>query len=213
MASKSREAHSERMSRREASGRKQDKRTQDSLKKIRNAYAELLGEGYNPAVISVSMLADRANIDRKTFYNYYDGIYALDNAIVNEIGAMFRETFSRNPMPERGNLPHVFFKALAEVLNEDIDFYGSMFKLGSGTALGKAVRDIAKEETSKIVKTRHTATKELDIALDFIIAGSLEVYRQWYELDPRPPLASYSAIISEMCYSGIYSVLDRKEEQ
>ncbi|MBO4362918.1 MAG: hypothetical protein J5912_00885 [Clostridia bacterium] len=210
MASRSRDEHAERMKERAEAGRKPDKRTQDSLKKIRNAYAEMLGEGYNPATVSVSMLAERANIDRKTFYNYYDGIYALENAIVSEIGEMFRETFCRNPMPERGNLPHVFFKALAEVLNEDIDFYGAMFKLGSGSALGRAVREIVKEETSKIVKSRHKATKELEIALDFIIAGSLEVYRQWYELDPRPPLASYSAIISEMCYSGIYSVLDRE---
>ena len=212
MASKSRENHREQIEKREREGRKQDKRTNDSLKKIRNAYAELLGEGMDPLNISVAMLSRRANIDRKTFYNYYDGIYALDKSVAEEIAGLFRNAVLASELSEEESLPFVFFSALTDVLNEDIDFYGAVFRIGRDKPLGRTIINVVRKEIVDVIKKRWrredgSCAAEVEIAADFVIAGCLCVYQNWYEKDPRPPLREYSEVAAKLCRNGISSVL------
>ena len=212
MASKSRDMHKEQIEKREREGRRQDKRTNDSLKSIRNAYAELLGEGKDPLDISVAMLSRRANIDRKTFYNYYDGIYALDRSVADEIAGLFRNAVLASGIDGEEPLPFVFFSALTDVLNEDIDFYGAVFKIGRDKPLGRTIINAVRKEIVDIIKKRYhredgSRATEVEIAADFVIAGCLYVYQNWYEKDPRPPLEAYSEVVARLCQRGIYSVL------
>ena len=98
MASKKRQEIATKLSSMSQAGKRPDKRTRDSLKKIRNAYALMLSEGMNPIEISVTDLAQRANVDRKTFYNYFSGIYELDKSIADEIGAAFKRSIEADPV-------------------------------------------------------------------------------------------------------------------
>ena len=212
MASKSRDYHREQMERREREGRRQDKRTNDSLKRIRNAYAELLGEGRDPLDISVAMLARRANIDRKTFYNYYDGIYALDKAVADEIAGLFKNAVQASGSASDEPLPFMFFSALTEVLNEDIDFYGAVFRIGNDKPLGRTIGNAVRREVVDYIKKHYrcedgSRDTEVEIAADFVIAGCLYVYRIWYEKDPRPPLEEYSGVAARLCQRGIRAAL------
>ena len=71
-----------------------DKRVIRTKKAIREAFLKLLSER-DLNDITVKSLAENAGINRKTFYNYYTGIYQiieeLQNDLVNKIESAFAE--------------------------------------------------------------------------------------------------------------------------
>ena len=52
---------------------------------IRKAFVELLGERRGISDISVSELAERADIAKSTFYNHYDDIYSVAEEMFDEL--------------------------------------------------------------------------------------------------------------------------------
>ena len=69
---------------------KTDLRVIKTKKAIRDAFAELLSEK-DIHKITITDIADTAVINRKTFYNYYAGVYAVVDEIENEIIMAFNE--------------------------------------------------------------------------------------------------------------------------
>ncbi|MBQ7445732.1 MAG: TetR/AcrR family transcriptional regulator [Clostridia bacterium] len=204
MASKKRQQINSKLTAITAEGRKPDKRTRDSLKRIRNAYADMLGEGADPGSISVTELAARANVDRKTFYNYYSGIYELDRAIAAEIGDAFRHAIESSPVDAAEQVPHLFFKALADILNRDMDFYGRLFRIGESSTLSRSIMAAVRSEAVRVIREKYSLEgRRLELSADFIIAGCIEVYRRWYTQDPRPRVEEYSDIVSILCFGGM----------
>ena len=64
--------------------KKLDRRVIKTKKAIYRAFAQLLLEK-DINDITIKDVADRADINRKTFYNYYGGIYDLTGEIENKI--------------------------------------------------------------------------------------------------------------------------------
>lgn len=86
--------------------KKIDRRIVKTKRAIRNSFAELLSEK-DLNSITVSDVADKADINRKTFYNYYSGLYQVIDEIENELICLFdneindidfQETM-KNPQP------------------------------------------------------------------------------------------------------------------
>lgn len=204
MPSKKRREIAAKLSHISQEGGKPDKRTRDSLKRIRNAYASMLSEGMNPVEISVTDLAARANVDRKTFYNYYSGIYELDKSIAAEIGAAFRRSIEANRVDAKAPMPNMFFRALVDVLNSDMDFYGLLFKIRESSALSRAIMDSVRNETKRVISEKYGfKDRKLELSADYVIAGCIEVCRRWYSSDPRPNAEEYIDILSKLCYGGL----------
>lgn len=212
MASKKRQEIAKKLSSMSQAGKRPDKRTRDSLKKIRNAYALMLSEGMNPIEISVTDLAQRANVDRKTFYNYFSGIYELDKSIADEIGAAFKRSIEADPVGVDAPVPYMFFRSLVEILNQDMDFYGLLFKIRESSALSRAIMESVRSETKRVIGERYGFTGiRLEMAVDYTIAGCIEVCRHWYSLDPRPKIDEFTQILSHLCYGGL-SKLSRTQQ-
>ena len=67
-----------------------DRRVMRSKKAIVTAFLELLSEkDYND--ITVTDIALRADVNRKTFYNYYAGIHEVADEIEDDLLQRFRE--------------------------------------------------------------------------------------------------------------------------
>ena len=56
--------------------KRQDRRVQRTKKAIRNAFLQLLSHK-EVEKISVKEIAETADVDRKTVYNYYEGVYDI----------------------------------------------------------------------------------------------------------------------------------------
>ena len=79
--------------------KKVDRRIAKTKKAIYRAFAQLLSEK-NINDITIKDIADRADINRKTFYNYYDGIYELTGEIENKIIDSFEKVIREHNVNE-----------------------------------------------------------------------------------------------------------------
>ena len=68
--------------------KKIDRRVVKTKKAIKNAFAQLLTEK-EINDITISDIAEYADVNRKTFYNYYAGVYAVVDEIENDIVERF----------------------------------------------------------------------------------------------------------------------------
>ena len=63
---------------------KHDRRIVKTKRAIKNAFIKLLSEkDFND--ITVKNIADEADIDRKTLYNHYNGIYEIRDELENDL--------------------------------------------------------------------------------------------------------------------------------
>ena len=91
-------------------------------KMIRAAFVELLGEKKNMETITVSELAERADIAKSTFYNHYDDVYAVVEKFENELIAKLSAVLDEIEL-EKSNEYESYFRKYIEFLKENEDIY------------------------------------------------------------------------------------------
>ena len=91
-----------------------DRRVIKTKKAIRNAFAKLLAvKDIND--ITVSDIAELADINRKTFYNYYPGIHSVIDEIENDISEAFSSVLGEiNYREELENPFSIFSKLISQ---------------------------------------------------------------------------------------------------
>lgn len=91
-------------------------------KKIRTAFIELLGEKKNIGSITVSELAERADIAKSTFYNHYEDIYSVveefKDELIEEISGIFAEIEQ-----DRGTEYEEYLRRITGFMKANEDFY------------------------------------------------------------------------------------------
>ena len=105
-----------------------DRRTRKTKRAIRNALAELLSQK-NINDITIRDIADLADINRKTFYNYYSGIHQVVDEIENEIVLAFESVLGDIDLKRDLNDPSRIFERLTAIINTDLDFYGHLLSM------------------------------------------------------------------------------------
>ena len=90
---------------------KQYRNSQRTKKWIRRAFTELIAEKKSINKITVSELADRADITKTTFYYHYEDIYAVaeefENELIAELNATLDEIVKENPKDYSGYIQKI----------------------------------------------------------------------------------------------------------
>ncbi|MGN1077696.1 MAG: TetR/AcrR family transcriptional regulator [Candidatus Gallimonas sp.] len=108
---------------------------------IRSAFAELLEERGEIEDITVSELAERADISKSTFYYHYEDIYAVAEEFENELLDMLSQMLDRmksNPEVEYD----VYIKSLVSFLKEHEDVYRKAVSSMSATLFVERLKSI-----------------------------------------------------------------------
>lgn len=188
--------------------KKQDRRIVKTKKAIYRAFAQLLLEK-DINDITIKDVADRADINRKTFYNYYGGIYDLTGEIENKILEKFENAIKDLDVNELLHDPNEFFNKLTDIINSDIDFYGHLMRIESNSSLVVKLVTSMKNKFKEII-TPKTALDEqtLDIVLDYVTSGMMTVYQHWFNSDRSQPVESISLAVSTLTFRGINGLLE-----
>ncbi len=188
--------------------KKQDRRIVKTKKAIYRAFAQLLLEK-DINDITIKDVADRADINRKTFYNYYCGIYDLTGEIENKILEKFENAIKDLDVNELLHDPNEFFNKLTDIINSDIDFYGHLMRIESNSSLVVKLVTSMKNKFKEII-TPKTALDEqtLDIVLDYVTSGMMTVYQHWFNSDRSQPVESISRAVSTLTFRGINGLLE-----
>lgn len=160
--------------------KKQDRRIIKSKKAIKKAFMSILAtKDIND--ITIKNIADLADVDRKTVYNYYNGTYEILNEIENEMVSTINDAVAS--LDVEGNLDQQIniFKKITEVINENFEFYSILMKLNYDSQLIKKLISLFSEYAKKILnKFKLPNGVSVEFASTFIASGVLNTYYKWF---------------------------------
>lgn len=156
-----------------------DRRCRKTKKAIKNALLTLLKEK-NISDISISELADAADINRKTFYNHYtdldDVFHELEDECVNRIFSLLEG----GQITEYIKEPYPFFEKLSAEFSSNADSYRLLIASGRNIEIEKKGKERLKSLLESIMAEHMKATPEkYDFFIKFIAAGILSSYSEW----------------------------------
>ena len=182
--------------------KKTDRRVIKTKRAIKNALAELLDEK-DVNDITVSEIARLADINRKTFYNYYDGIYSVIDEIQNEIADRFDSALGEIDFKNDMRDPYSIFEKLASVINMDMDFYIQVLRMrGSERLMDKIVEMLKAKTKQAFVEKVNFDSRKVDVMLSYAFSGLLAVYTEWLNNGRTQSIEEISEIVSVMCLGG-----------
>lgn len=188
-------------------GKKPDRRVLKTKRAIRNALAQLLVEKELDE-ITVKDVADTADINRKTFYNYYTGIHQvideIESGIVFTFDQAIREVDARRDIKN----PYTFFEKITAILNQDLDFYSHLFRMRGNLSLSYKITTLLKTKILKSFLQEHSCDpQEGEIFVEYAVWGMMAVYESWFNSQRSTPLEEISQKLSVVCVYGLAGLL------
>jgi AcrR family transcriptional regulator len=167
----------------EENTRKPDRRIMKSKRAIKKAFLTILStKDIND--ITIKNIADVADVDRKTVYNYYNGTYEILNEIENEMVNTINETVRSINIEGNIGSHELIFKKISEVVTSNMEFYNILMKLSYDSQLIKKLITVFSEYSKKIIaQYKLPEGLSIDNASIFITSGVLNVYHSWFNSD------------------------------
>ena len=184
----------------EPANRKSDLRVIKTKRAIHTAFAELLTEK-NMDDITVTDIASRAMINRKTFYNNYRGVYELVDELENEVIRTFETAMQGIDFIEN---PYAVFVKLTEIINSDMDFYGALLRSSRNAGLAHKIRQTLQQKAQDMFASRvDMPPDQMEVMMNYSISGMVAVYQSWFNSERRQLIEEVSDIVSRMCLAGL----------
>jgi len=188
-----------------------DRRTRKTKRAIRHALAKLLSQK-DINDITIRDIADLADINRKTFYNYYSGIHQVVDEIENEIVLAFESVLGDVDLKRDLNDPSRIFERLTAIINTDLDFYGHLLSMHANLSLVSKIVTMLKAKTKEALLSQiEIDDMTADIVLGYAITGMIAVYQQWFNSDRRQSIEEISKTVSILFFKGFSGILEREE--
>ena len=179
-----------------------DRRVVRTKRAIRNAFISLLSEK-DLNEISVKDIADAADVDRKTVYNYYSGVYEIRNEVENEIIGLFEQGVKDMDLRNNIDNPLHVFEVLTDVINSNIDLYGQLFKIDANSYIIRKVNGVLRDKVRDGIKDAALENCDFDMCADFVTSGMVSVYQRWFNSGRVKPLEELSKEAGTLVINGL----------
>lgn len=181
--------------------KKQDRRVIRTRRAIRNSFVALLAEK-DLEKITIKEIADNADVDRKTVYNYYSGVYEMLDEIENELVSSFRtatESFEYGTTET-----HEIFAGVARLVRDNFELYALLMK-GDGNSRLVSKLVVCLQETIRSVLGRNDFVPPLkiDLAAEFVTSGMFSAYRYWFNSDRKQTLEEFTDDVARLVMGGL----------
>lgn len=183
---------------------KKDRRVLKTKKAIRNAFVKLLSErDFNE--ITIKDIADEADIDRKTLYNHYSGIYEIRDELENNLVALLEHAVKELDFEKNIKNPQRIFEILTDILNTNLDLYEQLMKIDSRSHIVRKIDTMLKANVRQALQDNNVLVDEecLDLCADFITSGMVSVYQNWFNSDRKRPLTEVSQEVGRLVIYGL----------
>ena len=189
-----------------------DKRVMKTRRAIHSAMTKLLT--VKPIEeITVTELADAAEINRKTFYNYYSSVYMVAEEMEDEIIERFEESLRKIDFETLLQDPQTTFNTLARIIASDLDFYETILTNRNQVYFLQKIVTSLKERIMALYFDKNSRDSELqEYMLEYIIAGLVSVYQKWFTSGRKADMEELSKYISMLAVYGVKSILEPSVE-
>ncbi len=152
-----------------------DRRFIKNKKEIRRVYIDLVIEkGYKK--ITISDIAERADINRMTFYAHYDAVEDVFNEFLDDMEQEIFEAIKK----ESGFDMDCFFNLLNELMYKEIDFFRYVAKEGNCSDFRSAFRKTIKKLIClDMKKNRDHSENEKIVVQDLVSVCIAYSYLDW----------------------------------
>ena len=151
--------------------------TERTRRKIREAFADLLAERGAIKNISVTDLAERADITRGTFYNYYNNIYEvgaeLQAEIEKQIFANYLDFTTSDDVVSYIDKVFAFLKRQENV-------YRSLLASDAPSSFLNQLENEVIRRTLEMMHENHIKNKDVEFELQLLASGAFAVVRKYY---------------------------------
>ena len=183
--------------------KKPDRRVIKTKRAIKNAFISLIAEK-DAGDISMKDLATRADVDRKTVYNYYRGIYEIQEELENELLVLIDEGMDELDIAKNLKDPKQIFEVINKNINTNFELYAQLMKVDSDSHIIRKVVDMLRERTKKALeKSIPQGVCDCDVLAEFITTGTLSVYQTWFNTGRTKPLAEVSEEVGVLIVYGV----------
>ena len=186
----------------EGSRKKEDRRVIRTKKAIRGAFAELLSEKeYND--ITVTDIAERADINRKTFYNYYRNTEDLVQDIEDEAIAAFDAIMDDVKAHHIMDSPEMIVDRISATIDGHLDYFRDFLIMSQNAVLFSRIADnLRKQIHNSLASQDMMDPLKAEILSIYISSGTIAVYREWISNNghiPRGELDDYLRRMTIAC--------------
>ncbi|MEH7097921.1 TetR/AcrR family transcriptional regulator [Neobacillus vireti] len=176
-------------------GIKGNRRTLYSKKVIIDAFLKLLQEK-NLNKITVTDICKEADINRGTFYSYYNDPFDLMRSIEEEMAEKMMSTINISGDESINNILSDIFKLILE----NTELCKIIFNEKNGSNVLNTILKSAYERTMEEQKKRfpHANETQLEYFFTYITGGTIEIVRKWINDDMKLPSDDVIRILETM---------------
>ena len=177
-----------------------DRRIVRTKKVIREAFLSLLSElAFED--ITISALAERAGINRKTFYLHYPSTRELYDEIRREEALRISRLPCWKKLSENSLEPYEVFLDLNRLMQEDRALYRALFSpVSANTTLEKIKEKILDSDEMKLVRSRRP---DIDYYMEYTVSGLFALYLRWLYDPKHISIEELARIATELTHHGL----------
>lgn len=176
-----------------------DRRVIRTKKAIRSAFLTLMIDK-DIDRITIKELAEKADVDRKTVYNYYASVYDILGEIENELVQNFEsEAFT---LKDAKN-PRAYFEAIARLINRDMELYELLMRSNNSNFVNKLVVFLRDWIQTALNQGGMFDREKIAIAAEYVTAGIYCAYRHWFYSERKKSLEEFSLELCDLVMSGL----------
>ncbi len=178
----------------------EDLRVQKTIEAIHKTFEEMICE-MDYEKITVKELCERARINKKTFYRYYDVLDDLLSELQNIMTREYLERIADYRIPEElDKINREFFLYSVEkgLVYEKITCSGSYNYIRN-----KMVNNVMSSTWGKSTWLQLLDTYKQNILLGFVQSASVEMYRRWVTDGKKIPLEEIIEISNQLLCAGV----------
>lgn len=179
---------------------KEDLRVIKTIESIKTAFEALICEK-DYEKITVKELCDKARINKKTFYHYYETLDSLLAELQGELSAVYIERVKEYRLPdELDKVNREFFLYSAEqgLAYEKITCSGAYTYIRD-----KMMVKVNDAGWGRSKKYRQLSDFEKGLLMDFVNNAVLSAYRQWIEGDKQIPVEQVIDLTNRIVLGGV----------
>ena len=176
---------------------KTDRRVRKTKRAVHAALLQLMTEK-KLSQITVKELTEQADINRKTFYNHYDDIFAVLDEVENECVDRMLALFDLNNFDRYIEKPDLFFSSMLSEISNNREFYTLLNQSADHShILNKLIRK-EKALLRKLFNPEQMDEIWIDYFLNYASAGTISVIQIWFESQHDVPVDSLARFFSSL---------------
>ncbi len=186
-----------------------DRRIVKTKRAIRAAFASLVAmKDINH--ITIKELADKADISRKTFYFYYNSVWDIAEEIQNEIADKMFAIIDENGLSFSEESYQLVYEKFKSSIENDYQLFISVINASNNPSIReKTIKHFKELLLNRYSNNFITEDKIANLSIDFIISGSMYVFKKWNNSDKNMSLEEFVHVVLLLTRYGLKGLLDK----